>query len=261
MKYNPPPNWPAPPQGWTPQPGWTPDPTWGAAPEGWQLWVPEPGEAPAAPLAAPAVKRNWFLRHKVLTGLGAAVIVFGIIGAVSGGGGSKTPVASTPDAATSTTSSPAPAVANPSPAAVKTTPPAPLKSQIGQPFRDGKFQFTVTKVKKGVSRVGTTYLNKKAQGQFVEIFVTVKNIGNEAQTLDDSSQYLYNAKGQKADADSEAGIYANSNSSGDSVFFNDINPGNSVKGVLVFDVAKTYVPTVLEVHDSVFSGGKKIRIS
>lgn len=39
MRYNPPPNWPAPPPGWTPPPGWRPDPSWGPAPPGWQVWV------------------------------------------------------------------------------------------------------------------------------------------------------------------------------------------------------------------------------
>jgi len=39
VKFNPPPNWPAPPEGFTPEPGWTPDPSLPAPPPGWQLWV------------------------------------------------------------------------------------------------------------------------------------------------------------------------------------------------------------------------------
>lgn len=42
MRYNPPPNWPAPPPGWTPRPGWEPSPEWGPEPPGWPLWVDEP---------------------------------------------------------------------------------------------------------------------------------------------------------------------------------------------------------------------------
>lgn len=42
-KYNPPPNWPSPPEGWTPPEGWQPDPAWEPAPEGWVLWLDEPG--------------------------------------------------------------------------------------------------------------------------------------------------------------------------------------------------------------------------
>jgi len=48
LKFNPPPNWPAPPAGFTPEPGWTPDPSLPAPPPGWQLWVEDhvtlPGE-------------------------------------------------------------------------------------------------------------------------------------------------------------------------------------------------------------------------
>ena len=39
LRFNPPPNWPAPPEGFNPPAGWQPDPAWGPAPEGWQLWV------------------------------------------------------------------------------------------------------------------------------------------------------------------------------------------------------------------------------
>lgn len=46
LRFNPPPNWPAPPEGFVPPPGWQPDPAWGPAPEGWQLWVED--SAPAA---------------------------------------------------------------------------------------------------------------------------------------------------------------------------------------------------------------------
>jgi hypothetical protein len=42
LRFNPPPNWPAPPAGWTPPQGWRPDPGWGPPPADWQLWVPEP---------------------------------------------------------------------------------------------------------------------------------------------------------------------------------------------------------------------------
>lgn len=48
MKFNPPPNWPAPPEGFRPEPGWAPDPSLPAPPPGWELWVEDdvalPGE-------------------------------------------------------------------------------------------------------------------------------------------------------------------------------------------------------------------------
>ena len=48
LRFNPPPNWPAPPEGFVPPPGWQPDPAWGPAPEGWQGWIDD-----AAPVATP----------------------------------------------------------------------------------------------------------------------------------------------------------------------------------------------------------------
>ena len=39
LKFNPPPDWPAPPPGWEPPPGWQPDPCWPPLPDSWDLWV------------------------------------------------------------------------------------------------------------------------------------------------------------------------------------------------------------------------------
>jgi len=39
LRFNPPPEWPAPPEGFVPPAGWQPDPSWPSAPPGWQLWV------------------------------------------------------------------------------------------------------------------------------------------------------------------------------------------------------------------------------
>ncbi|NLT29982.1 MAG: hypothetical protein GXX86_05925 [Propionibacterium sp.] len=50
MRWNPPPNWPAPPPGWEPPSGWQPDPSWGPPPPGWQLWV---DDAPQHSASAP----------------------------------------------------------------------------------------------------------------------------------------------------------------------------------------------------------------
>ena len=62
------------------------------------------------------------------------------------------------------------------------------------------------------------------------------NIGKEAQTLDASSQYLYGSGGQRYDADTEAAVYLGVNQT--RTFLEDINPGNSVNGVLIYDIPK-----------------------
>ncbi|MDG4839860.1 DUF4352 domain-containing protein [Micromonospora sp. WMMD967] len=134
----------------------------------------------------------------------------------------------------------------------------PATAKIGQPARDGKFEFTVKSSKCGVTKVGSEPLGQKAQGQFCLVTVNVKNIGKEAQMFDGSSQKAYAADGTEYSADSGAAIYANKNAE---TFLNDINPGNQVTGVVVFDIPKNVKLTKLELHDSMFSGGVDVALS
>jgi hypothetical protein len=89
--------------------------------------------------------------------------------------------------------------------------------------------------------------------------LSIKNIGNEAQTIDSTSQYLYNSAGQKYSSDSTATIYATPGSNGDT-WFNNVNPGNTVKGDILFDIPKGVTPVTAELHDSAFSGGVKVSL-
>jgi FKBP-type peptidyl-prolyl cis-trans isomerase len=107
LRFNPPPNWPAPPPGWTPPPGWAPNPSWPRPPEGWQLWIadwevastipaadtgagartsPSRGRHKASPgIAAAAV--TVFMRHKIVSAIAALAVVAGIFIAASGASG------------------------------------------------------------------------------------------------------------------------------------------------------------------------------
>ncbi|SCE99374.1 DUF4352 domain-containing protein [Micromonospora mirobrigensis] len=135
---------------------------------------------------------------------------------------------------------------------------APAKTaKIGKPARDGKFEFTVKSAKCGVAKIGDSTLGAKAQGQFCLVTMTVKNIGKEAQMFDGSSQKAYAADGTEYSADGGAAIYANQNAE---TFLNDINPGNQVSGVVVFDIPKKVKLTKLELHDSPFSGGVDVAL-
>ncbi|MEV4481681.1 DUF4352 domain-containing protein [Micromonospora coxensis] len=131
-------------------------------------------------------------------------------------------------------------------------------AKIGQPARDGKFEFTVKSTKCGVAKVGDSVLGDKAQGQFCLVTINVKNIGKEAQMFDGSSQKAYAADGTEYSADGGAAIYANKNAE---TFLNEINPGNQVTGVVVFDIPKNVKLAKLELHDSPFSGGVDVALS
>lgn len=128
---------------------------------------------------------------------------------------------------------------------------------LNQAVRDGKFEFTVSTVHCGATTIGQAPLNQTAQGQFCEVDVTVKNIGTEAQTFDGGSQKAYDASGAQYSDDTTAESYANESNQ---TFLQQINPGNQVKGMLVYDVPKTAKITTLELHDSAFSGGVKVKV-
>ena len=186
-------------------------------------------------------KGSFFKRHKILTVIGV-IVLLAIIGGAAGGG-NKT---SNNSGTTNTNET------------KKAEQAKPATSKLNEVARDGKFEFTVASVECGKPSVGTNeYLTKQAQGQFCLVNVTVKNIGSEAQTFDSSSQYLYDAANSKFSADGTASLYANPQGS---TFLNQINPGNSVSGILVFDVPKDKTPVTAELHDSPFSGGLKVTL-
>jgi hypothetical protein len=157
--------------------------------------------------------------------------------------------------ANSTTTNPDPTDATTKPA--EPTKAAPAEAGIGTPVRDGKFEFVVQKVECGKNKVGGEYLNKTAQGQFCLITVSVKNIGNKPQSFSDSSQKAFSDKGAEYATDSGASLYANTDQQ---VWLNDINPGNVLTGIIVFDIPKDSKIARLELHDSMFSGGVEVKV-
>ncbi|KNX38556.1 DUF4352 domain-containing protein [Luteipulveratus halotolerans] len=233
-----------------------PPSTWGTGQPG--EWQPGTPPAPGGQYVPPQ-RPGWVARHKVLTGLAGLMVVGGIAAAASGGGsgtGSSEGASQSPVAASEAPAAAAPAGTS-SAAAKKDSKPAAKKEEkkgagIGSPVRDGKFEFTVTKVQSGRKSVGGEFLNEKAQGQFVLVTVKVRNTGDETRALSDMNQKVFDANGKSYEANSMAGaVISNDNK----VMYEDINPGNQVTGVLVFDMPVGATPAKIELHDSMFSGG------
>jgi hypothetical protein len=132
-----------------------------------------------------------------------------------------------------------------------------VTAKLNESVRDGKFEFTVKSVECGKTTVGDQYYSATAQGEFCMVNVKVSNIGDEPQSIYSSSQYLYNSDGQKYSSDSSA---TSIEQTGNDVWWNDINPGNSVEGVIVYDVPKGMVPASVELHDSFFSDGVLVEL-
>jgi hypothetical protein len=206
----------------------------------------------------PVRRPSFFARHKVLTVFLAILALIVVVSIASNLGGDAP--SSTTDAAGSADAPAAPEgdtgaeAVDPAPAPEPE--PVPAAAGIGTAVRDGKFEFTVTSVEPGVARVGDDILGVDAQGQFVLVHVTVTNIGDRAQMFDASSQKMFDAQGREHSADSTAGIYLGDANS----FLNDINPGNSIQGVVIFDVPADAVPTSIELHDSFLSGGTTVAL-
>ncbi|MFI7543072.1 DUF4352 domain-containing protein [Actinoplanes sp. NPDC049599] len=221
--------------------------------------APGYGPPPGHPMAGPppvAKKGNAKLIIGIVGGLLGLCCVGGTIAAVASG--DDKPDVTVDEVAAPLAEQDA-AGTKPAPAKKTTAAPAPKAGPgLGDPVRDGKFEFVVSKVDCSKTKVGSTYLNKKAQGKFCQVSVKVKNIGKEAQYFDGSSQKAMDAKGTEFSNDGTAELYANEDNA---TFLNEINPGNSAKGRLIFDVPKSVKLTAVELHDSPFSGGVEVSLS
>lgn len=232
--------------------------SWGQGNPPRQGGGPPPGSwNPPAPTPPPPPKRNWFVRHKILTGLGALLIVG--VGATAANGGDSTPAAgpspasASPGASSSASSATSSASASSSTASKKDG----KRTGLNTPVKDGNLQFVVTKVRTGVPRVGDQYLGQQAQGQYVLVSVTVTNVGKSAETFADSEQKVKDAQGRTFSADSTADIYIQDNQ----VLLQEINPGNSARGVLAFDMPVGATPVSITLKDlSLFSGGTTVAL-
>jgi hypothetical protein len=132
------------------------------------------------------------------------------------------------------------------------------QASIGTEVQDGAFAFTVTKVDTGLHALGQGVLRSEAQGSYVLVHVTVRNVGTESQLFTDSNQTLLDAQGREFTADTSAAMM---NVPDSESFLTDINPGNSVDGVLVFDVPEDVAPASIELHDSMFSSGVLVSLA
>lgn len=193
--------------------------------------------------ATPSPPRPWYRKKRFLIPL-ALIALFVVAGALGDGQEPANQTAEGPVAA-----APAQPAPQPEPAAAV---------GVGQRTRDGKFEFVVQKLECGVSSVGNQFLSERAQGQFCLLTVRVSNIGSEPQFLFTDNQYLLDAEGRKFAPDSEATLYHNQDND---VWISEINPGNAVEGVIVFDLPAGAQPTQAQLHDSAFSGGVEVELS
>lgn len=199
---------------------------------------------PPAPPQPPPKKTN---DTRVLLAVAGCIVALVIIALATGGNDDDN---TTPSAASTSTVASRTAVTPPHETAPRApeAPPAGLNQEV----RDGKFAFVVTAI--GTSPVAgdpsNQFMTEEAQGIFVNVRMTVTNIGNEPQTFFADNQKLIIGTYEYS-PNTMAAVWSKSTSV-------EINPGNSVDVVVSFDVPNNpggVRVSAIELHDSAFSGG------
>jgi hypothetical protein len=127
-------------------------------------------------------------------------------------------------------------------------------ASIGQEVRDGQFAFTVNSVdrSKQAGDLSNQFEIVTAQGEFLNVHMTVTNTGNHAQTFYATNQHL-KIGNNTYDANTMAALWMKSSNE-------TINPGNSIQAVVSFDVPPGAGGGTLQLHDSAFSGGTQVTL-
>lgn len=218
-----------------------------------------PKEAKARAKAEKAyakASRPWY-KKPLLAGPAALVALMVISGIASSGGGETEQPATSNAAAPADNSAAAPAndveVAEPEAEA----PAAENLPGLGDRVQDGKFTFVVHSFDCGEKSVGSQYMEEKAQGQFCLMDISVENHGDAPQMLSGSDQLVFDSKGREFANDDMAAMSIEGN---DALWLEEINPGNKVRGTLVFDVPEKAKIVSAELHDSMFSSGVKLSL-
>jgi hypothetical protein len=128
---------------------------------------------------------------------------------------------------------------------------------LGDPVRDGKFEFVVSRIDCSRSTVGLEHLKRTAAGKYCLISLSIRNIGDRSQIFLAGVQKVADAGGTEFSNDEFAGLLANRDTQ---TFLRKIGPGSKVTGKIVFDVPKATTLTTMELHDSYLSGGVRVAL-
>ncbi|WP_261566085.1 protein kinase domain-containing protein [Frankia gtarii] len=125
---------------------------------------------------------------------------------------------------------------------------------FGVPVTDGSLEFVVAGVDCSKTQIGDGLLALRASGKFCQVQVTVRNTGDTAKALDNSSELLLDDDGDRHEANFLARFKLGEN------LWDSIDPGETKRGTLVFDLPRDAQPRELEVHESSQSTGARIQV-
>jgi Domain of unknown function (DUF4352) len=127
---------------------------------------------------------------------------------------------------------------------------------LGDPVRDGQFQFVVGSLDCGARSVGQGFGRKQALGQFCLVGLRVENTGAEGRTFGGGQQYLFDRAGNRHDPD----LDATARLGGGRLWSAHLNPGQRLAGTLVYDVPEGVELARVELHDGPLSGGASVSL-
>jgi serine/threonine protein kinase len=131
----------------------------------------------------------------------------------------------------------------------------PAPAGLGDPVRDGQFEFVVRAVDCGARSAGEGFGRHTALGQFCLVAFRVENTGTEGRTFEGGQQYLFDRDGKRHDPDLGATLGNGGEWSA------HLNPGQRLAGTLVYDVPQEVVLDRVELHDGLFSGGASVALA
>ncbi|MBF6298720.1 protein kinase [Nocardia amamiensis] len=214
-----------------------------------------PQRRPIAPVLRRRPRRRRSLVSKVI---GALIVVFlapfafaagcvALIAAGSRAGDSGTPAATLPPSVL--------AEEHPGPSEDQRLPDPAAVAPVGTAVRDGKFEFVVTNVDAGGSRIGL----QTAAGSFLTVTLAIRNISDEVKWFLPLGQRLVDAQGTPFDHNATATMWQNTRQGLGYSF--ELRPGQSATTQLVFDLPSNASPDHIELHDFVLSGGTRVKVS
>ena len=127
---------------------------------------------------------------------------------------------------------------------------------LGEPVRDGQFEFVVASVDCGARSVGEGFGRKEALEQFCLVALEVENTGTEGRTFGGGQQYLFDAAGKRHDPDLDATVRHGAGR----LWSTHLNPGQRLAGTLVYDVPDPIDLARVELHDGLLSGGASVEL-
>jgi hypothetical protein len=144
----------------------------------------------------------------------------------------------------SSSASPSGSLSEPSTSTVESAAAADLPAPVGSTVRDGKFEFQVLGIERGATSIDDAFAPEVAKGEFFTVKLRVTNVGDDARSFSATNQKLI-INGNQYEATSIM----------DDGWMEDINPGLGIDASATFDIPPGAVPSAIECHDSMFSGG------